>query len=131
VNGGPHGDLYVVVYIEEDKIFRRRGQDILVQVEIDVVQAILGDRIEVPTLDDPVPMDIPRGTQSGQVLQLSGLGLPHPGSHSKGDLLVEVKVKIPSKISRKQEALLREFAKLEDGKPMKRVKGFFKKAMGD
>jgi molecular chaperone DnaJ len=131
VNGGPHGDLYVVIYVEEDKIFRRRGQDLLVAAEIDVVQAILGDRIEVPTLDDPVPMDIPRGTQSGQIFQLSGLGMPHPGTQAKGDLLVEVKVKIPAKVSKKQEALLREFVKLEQEKPMKKVKGFFKKAMGD
>ena len=131
VNGGPHGDLYVVIYVEEDKTFRRRGQDLLVTAEIDFVQAILGDRIDVPTLDEPVPMDIPRGTQSGQTFQLSGLGMPHPGSQSKGDLLVEVKVKIPSRVSKKQEALLREFTKLEEEKPMKKVKGFFKKAMGD
>jgi molecular chaperone DnaJ len=131
VNGGPSGDLYVVVYVEEDKVFRRRGQDLLFTAEIDVIQAILGDRIEVPTLDDPVPMDIPKGTQSGQVFQLGGMGMPHPGSQAKGDLLVEVKIKIPTKVSKKQEELLREFARLEQEKPMKKVKGFFKRAMGD
>ncbi|MFP4316036.1 MAG: molecular chaperone DnaJ [Desulfovibrionales bacterium] len=131
INGGPHGDLYVVIYVEPDKVFKRQGQDLIVEVELSVVQAILGDKIEVPSLDGPVSMEIPRGTQSGQVLQLNGLGLPHPGASQNGDLLVKVTVKIPSKVSKKQEELLREFDRLEGEKPMKKVKGFFKKAMGD
>ncbi|MFW6325065.1 MAG: DnaJ C-terminal domain-containing protein, partial [Desulfovibrionales bacterium] len=130
-NGGPPGDLYVIVQVEEDKVFKRQGQDLLVEAEIDVIQAILGDRINVPTLDGEVPVEIPRGTQSGHVFQLEELGLPHPGGSRKGDLLVRVNVHIPGKVTRKQEELLREFAKLESEKPMKKVKGFFKKAMGD
>jgi molecular chaperone DnaJ len=137
-NGGPHGDLYVVIYVEEDKVFQRQGQDLITSAEISFVQAALGVRIEVPTLDDPVPMEIPKGTQSGTVLRLKSMGIPYLNTGQKGDLLVEVKVLTPTRISRRQEELLREFEKLEQEKPLEKVKGFFrksskkaKKAMGD
>lgn len=129
--GGPPGDLYVVIQVEEHDIFERRGQDLLVRTEIGFVQAALGHRIEVPTLDEPVPMDISKGTQSGEIFKLKGLGLPHPGSQSCGDLLIEVTVKTPRRLTKRQEELLREFAKLEADKPVSKVKNFFKKAMGD
>jgi len=125
---GPPGDLYVVVHVKDDDIFRRQGQHLVVSKEINFVDAALGARIEVPTLDDPVPMDIPKGTQSGHVFKISGLGLPHLGSAHRGDLLLEVQVKIPTSLTSKQEELLREFARLEEDRPMKRVKRFFSKA---
>jgi len=130
-HGGPPGDLYVVIYVEEDEVFERDGQDLIARAEISVIQAILGDKIEVPTLDDPTTMEIPRGTQSGKVFKLKDLGLPHLGSSHKGDLLVEVTVKIPTKVTKKQEELLREFERLEDERFGKKMKDFFKKAMGD
>jgi molecular chaperone DnaJ len=129
--GGPHGDLYVVIYVEEDKIFTRRGQDLVIVADISIVQAILGAKIEVPTLDEPVTLEIPKGTQSGKILRIKGMGLPHLGSTQKGDLLVEVSVRIPTKVTKKQEELLREFDKLEESRPLNKVKDFFKKAMGD
>ncbi len=129
--GGPPGDLYVVIYVDADKVFSRQGQDLLLEREISFVQAILGDKISVPTLDDPVNMDIPAGIQSGTVLKLKGVGLPYLGSSQKGDLLVEVKVKIPSSVTKKQEELLREFDRLEKKRPMKKTKKFFKKVFGE
>lgn len=123
--GGPPGDLYVVIHVQEDKTFRRQGQDLIYQTEVGVVDAIIGSRIEVPTLDEPVPLDIPKGTQSGEVFKLKDLGLPYLGSEHKGDLLVEVTVKIPHSVTKKQEELLREFARLEDQRPMTKVKNFF------
>ncbi len=127
--GGPPGDLYVVVTVEEDKVFRRQGQDIVYATEVSVVQAALGDKIDVPTLEDePLAMEIPKGTQGGEVFRLKGQGLPHLGSAHKGDLLVEVKVKTPTGLSKRQEELLREFQNLEEQKFGKRVKNFFKKA---
>ncbi|HDQ39548.1 MAG TPA: molecular chaperone DnaJ [Desulfonatronum sp.] len=128
IYGGPAGDLYVVVHVEEDDVFRRQGQHLVVTKEISFVDAALGARIEVPTLDDPVPMDIPKGTQSGHVFQVNGLGLPHLGSTHRGDLLVEVQVKIPTRLTKQQEELLREFARLEEDRPLKKVKRFFGKA---
>ncbi len=126
--GGPAGDLYVVMYVEEDKTFRRQGQDLVVTAEISFIQAILGDRIEVPTLDGPAPMDIPKGTQPGEVFQLRGLGLPHVSGGMTGDLLVEVEVRMPRKINARQEELLREFERVEEDKPLNKVKKFFDKA---
>ncbi|MDY7002044.1 MAG: molecular chaperone DnaJ, partial [Thermodesulfobacteriota bacterium] len=126
--GGSHGDLYVVIYVDEDETFRRQGQDLITTVEISFVQAALGHKLKVPTLDKPASVTVPRGTQSGEVFQLKGLGLPYLGGTHKGDLLVEVIVKTPLRPSKKQEELLREFARLEEEKPLKKVKNFFKKA---
>jgi molecular chaperone DnaJ len=130
-NGGPPGDLFVVISVEEHSTFIRQGQDIIAPVDIGFVQAALGDKIEIPTLDEPVPMEIPKGTQSGQTFKLKGLGVPHIGSTKKGNLIVQVKVKTPTNLSKRQEELLREFSKLEAEKPKRKVKGFFKKAMGE
>ncbi len=126
-NGGPHGDLYVVIYVEEDRVFKRQGQDLIASADITFVQAALGVRIDVPTLDDPVPMDIPRGTQSGTVLRLPGMGMPYLNTGQKGDLLVEIKVLTPKRLSKRQEELLREFEALDQEKTIERVKGFFRK----
>ncbi|BBD07965.1 molecular chaperone DnaJ [Desulfovibrio ferrophilus] len=133
--GGPSGDLYVVIYVDEDKTFRRQGQDLVHTVEINMVQAALGATVDVPTLDEPVPLSVPKGTQSGEVFQLRGLGLPFINRQSTGDLLVEVLVATPTSLSKRQEELLEEFWKLEDKKLKNKAKSFFKrakdKAMGD
>ncbi|MFW6178238.1 MAG: molecular chaperone DnaJ [Desulfohalobiaceae bacterium] len=131
LHGGPDGDLYVVINVEEHPVFQRQGQDLIVQVDLSMVQAALGDRIEVPTLDEPIPMDIPKGTQSGQSFKLKGLGVPNLGSTNKGNLVVQVKVLTPTRLSKRQEELLQEFAQLEEEKPSNRFKDFFKRAMGD
>jgi len=127
-NGGPHGDLYVVISVEPDKVFERQDQNLILRRSISMVQAALGDKIEIPTLDDPVTVDIPKGTQGGEIFQLRGMGLPHPSGGRKGDLLIEVKVDTPTGVTARQEELLREFAKLEEEKPLKKAKNFFKKA---
>lgn len=123
--GGPPGDLYVVIHVEEDKTFSRQGQDLIYRTEVNIVQAILGDKIEIPTLEDNVNLDIPKGTQSGEVFKLRDLGLPYLGSQQRGDLLVEVTVKIPTHVTKKQEELLKQFQELEEQRPFKKVKNFF------
>jgi molecular chaperone DnaJ len=100
-------------------------------MEISFAQAALGDRIEIPTLDDEVPMDIPKGTQTGQTFKLKGLGVPYLDSNRKGNLIVQVKVKTPTSLTKQQEELLRQFDRLEQEKPKSKVKNFFKRAMGD
>lgn len=128
VNGGPPGDLYVVIQVEPDKVFERQGQNLIISREISFVEAALGHRLEVPTLDEPVNLDIPKGTQSGEVFRLRGVGLPHLGSTHKGDLLIEIRVVTPSHLNKRQEELLNEFAEIEKTKPLKKAKDFFKKA---
>ncbi|MFI3272247.1 MAG: molecular chaperone DnaJ [Pseudomonadota bacterium] len=137
IHGGPHGDLYVVISVDDDKNFRRQEQDLIVTREITFVQAALGDRIEVPTLDDDVELDIPAGTQSGKVVRIADKGLPYLGHDYTGDLLVEITVLTPTSLSAKQEELLREFARLDDDKLSSKAKKFgktlgkkFSKAMG-
>ncbi len=129
--GGPPGDLYVVIFVEEDDTFRRQGQDLITEIDISFTQAALGDKVEVPTLDDPVSMEIPKGTQSGKVFQLNGLGLPYPGGNQRGDLLVQVQVKTPTKLTKRQEELLKEFENLEREKSGQKFKRFFQKVMGE
>lgn len=132
-NNGPNGDLYVVVHVENDDTFTRDGQNLFVTRDITFVQAALGDKIEVPTLEEPITVDVPKGTQSGELFRISGKGLPFPGRNANGDLLVELKVLTPTRLSSRQEELLREFAEIDGQKPLAKAKKIMKKvgkAMG-
>lgn len=133
INGGPAGDLYVVLHVEADKTFEREGQNLLISRNIDFVQATLGDKITVPTLDEAITIDIPKGTQSGELFRIAGKGLPFPGRSASGDLLVEIKVLTPTRVNARQEELLREFAAIAEEKPMAKARKMIKKvgkAMG-
>jgi len=130
VFGGPPGDLYVILHVEDDPVFQRDGAHLLLTHEVTMVQAALGDSIEVPGLDEPMKMELPKGTQSGEVFRLAGGGLPIVNTNRKGDLLVEVKVLTPTSLSAKQEELLRAFAEAEADKPLNKAKKAFKKVMG-
>lgn len=113
-HGGPPGDLYVVLAVEPDARWQRDGTNLVVNQEITFVQAALGHRVEVPGLDGPLTLDIPRGTQSGSLLRIQGEGMPFPGQKRKGDLLVAVKVLTPVNLSERQIELLQEFEKASD-----------------
>ncbi|BAV91693.1 molecular chaperone DnaJ [Candidatus Desulfovibrio trichonymphae] len=133
VHGGPPGDLYVVLSVEQDKCYRREGQNLLYTQEITFVQAALGHRIEVPGLDGPLPLEISKGIQSGTLLRLGGAGLPFPGRSRRGDMLVEIRVLTPTRLSDRQVELLREFEKAGEDRPVEKVKRVakkIKKAMG-
>lgn len=110
INGGEAGDLYVVLRVEEDPRWERNGQDLIYHQEVTFVQAALGIRVEVPGVDGMLSLDIPAGIQSGSLLRIPGEGLPQPGRNkSKGDLLVQVKVLTPTRLTARQEELLKEF----------------------
>lgn len=121
LNGGPAGDLYVVVYVEEDQFFHREGDDVICAIPLSMIQAALGAEIEVPTLTNPKKLTIPKGTQNNQNLRLKGEGFPHLRGSGKGDQVIQVTVKIPTHISKKQEELLREFEELENKKTGSRL----------
>ncbi|MBE0601437.1 MAG: molecular chaperone DnaJ [Firmicutes bacterium] len=108
--GGPNGDLYVRISVKPHPVFRRDGTTLLMDMDISMVQAALGDDIEIPTLKEPVKYRIPEGTQSGTVFRLKGYGIPNLGRSGKGDLLVTVKVQIPKKLNNRQKDLLKQFA---------------------
>jgi molecular chaperone DnaJ len=108
--GGNPGDLYIVVHIEPSDIFERDEDDnIILELEIDMIKAALGDKIKVPTLRGEANLKIPAGTQPNTVLRMKGEGIKHMDGFGHGDLLVKIIVKIPDKLSRKQEKLLRDF----------------------
>ena len=133
VHGGPPGDLYVVLTVEQDKRWQRQGQNLIYSQEISFVQAALGHKVEVPGIDGPLPLEVPKGVQSGTLLRLAGEGLPYPGRRERGDLLVEVRVLTPTRLSSKQEELLREFEQAGEQTPLEKVKKAAKKiskAMG-
>ncbi|MCA9506876.1 MAG: molecular chaperone DnaJ [Myxococcales bacterium] len=130
IQGGGRGDLYVAVVIDPHPIFEREGNNVLCQVPISFVQAALGAKIDVPTLDGKVSMNIPAGTQSGSVFRLKEKGIVRMrASHNnkRGDQLVTVKVEVPKKLTNKQKELLKEFADISEEETHPEHKGFFEK----
>jgi molecular chaperone DnaJ len=125
--GGPPGDLYVFLRVEEHPLFIREGSDVLCELPISVVQAALGTELEVPTLDGPVKMKIPEGTQTGTVFRLRGKGIFRLGSQSRGDQHVRVTLETPTRLNARQRELLAQFAEEggEDVNPQSR--SFFQK----
>jgi molecular chaperone DnaJ len=112
-NGGPRGDCYCLIRVKEHELFQREGQHLIVQIPISYTQAALGATLPVPTLDGEHPVDVPRGTKSGEVFRLRGKGAPHPRQRGVGDLLVQVQIEVPHALSNEQEELLRKLAELE------------------
>ncbi|MEW6671940.1 MAG: molecular chaperone DnaJ [Thermodesulfobacteriota bacterium] len=126
VNGGPPGDLYVFIHVESHEFFRRDNTDVICQIEISFVQAALGDTVTVPTLNGKKPLEIPKGTQPGDVFRFKGEGIPSLRSSRRGDQLIQAVIKTPVGLSKKQESLLREFAKLESSKLSNKLKNLLK-----
>lgn len=112
-NGGEKGDLYVFISIKRNKLFVRDGDDLYCSVPISIVTASLGGEIEVPSIDgEKAILKIPKGTQNDTRLKLKGRGMPLlNGKDARGDLYIDVKVQIPTRLNSRQEELLREFAK--------------------
>ena len=112
--GAPAGDLFVRVQVRPHKHFGRQGAHVTLDLPITFAEAALGAEVKVPTPSGPVTMKVPAGTPSGKVFRLRGKGAPKGG---KGDLLVTVHVDVPSKLSRKEKELLREFEEAAGGSP--------------
>lgn len=111
VNGGPTGNLFVAINVRPHKFFRRRDQDILLDLDINVAQAALGAEVEVPTVDGPTTLKIPPGTQPGKVLTLRGKGVPQLRGSGRGDQHVVVNVSIPTRLTNEQRQLFEQLAK--------------------
>ncbi|GAA0362472.1 molecular chaperone DnaJ [Bacillus horti] len=127
-NGGPTGDLYIVLRVSDHPFFERDGQDIYCEMPITFVQAALGDEIEVPTLTGRVKLKIPGGTETGTFFRIKGKGVPQSRGQYQGDQHVRVKIKTPKKLSEQQKELLREFAEVSgDQIPDEQSEGFFDK----
>ena len=126
-NGGPTGDLYVVLHVAEHPLFSLEGNDIICNVPIGFTQAALGADIDVPTPHGKVKLKVPAGTQSGNVFRLKGKGVPDVRGYGQGDALVRVLVETPKKLSARQRELLEEFARLSGEEVHPLSKGFLDK----
>ncbi|MEM9659857.1 MAG: DnaJ C-terminal domain-containing protein, partial [Planctomycetota bacterium] len=125
--GGPPGDCYCVITVLPHSLFEREGQHLICRVPITYCQAVLGATLEVPTLAGAAPVDVPAGTQSGEVFKLRGKGLPDPRVAGRGDLLVQVHIEVPDHVTEDEEALLRQLAELEHANVAPQRKSFFEK----
>jgi molecular chaperone DnaJ len=112
-DGGSAGDLYCDIYVRDHEFFRRVNNDVLCEIPVTFAQAALGAEIEVPTLQGKASLKVPRGTASGSLLRLKGQGVTSVNGRGRGDQLVRVTVAVPTKLGKRQEELLAEFAKLE------------------
>ena len=118
-NGGPNGDLYIEVIVEESKLFTREGNNIHIYKDISYLEAILGATIEVETVYGPVEVDVPSGTQPGTILKLRGKGVKDIRSNSVGDEMLHLNVKVPTSINKEERAHLEKLAELNDLKTKK------------
>ena len=109
--GGVAGHLYVVLHVQPHRFFKRQGNDLQLEMPINVAQATLGDEFSIPTLDaKEVPLKIPAGTQSGRIVRIRGEGVPFLREHGRGDLQVHVKVRTPTELTDEQKKLFRQLA---------------------
>ena len=128
INGGPPGDLYVILHVNPHEFFERQGHDVHCKVPISFTQAALGGEIDVSSLHGQQALTIPRGTQTGAMLTLRGCGIPELRGGGRGNQIVHIVVQTPQHLTKRQEELLREFATLEDEQPKtKKGRSWFQK----
>jgi molecular chaperone DnaJ len=120
--GGPPGDLYIVLNIEEHPFFKREGNDLYCDVPLSFSQAALGSEIEVPTIEGTSKIKIPQGTPSGRIFYLKGKGIPRLGGRGRGDQIVRVYVDVPKKLTPRQKEILEEFAQINGDEVSKSFK---------
>jgi len=124
--GGPAGDLYVFISVESHDFFARKDNDVICRIPISFVQAALGDKISVPTLNGEKTLKIPKGTQYGDLFYFHGEGIPSLRNQGRGDQIIQVDIRTPKHLSKKQEVLLRRFADLESNKLSAKLKNILK-----
>ena len=114
LNGGPAGDLVVFIHVDEHPQFERDGQDLYCAVPVTFAQAALGADIAITALDGKkINFRVPDGTANGKLLRIKGEGVPYTGSSRRGDLFVQIMVKIPTRLSGKQKELLQQYLELD------------------
>src|SRR3954466_6840238 len=114
VNGGPSGDLFVVIHVREHEQFERQGANLYSAVPVSFAQAALGAEIKVKTLDNEEDLKVPAGTQTGTVFRIKGKGMPNLGGRGHGDLFVAVTLVTPKTLTKEQRKLLEQLAQIED-----------------
>jgi molecular chaperone DnaJ len=126
-HGGPSGDLYVVIYVDEHPFFQRQGNNIYCQVPIGIAQAVLGGEITVPTLEGEEKLKIPEGTQSGSVFRLRNKGIVSLGERGRGDQFVTANVVVPTKLTKEQRQIFEDLAKVSKDDDISHERNIFEK----
>ncbi len=126
-NNGPSGDLYLLIRVRPHKYFRRRDDDILLDLNVNVAQATLGSEVKVPTVDGEVKLKIPAGTQPGKIIRMRGKGVPHLHRDSRGDQLVIINVTIPKTLTQEERDLFEKLAEQMDSKVLPQERGFLER----
>lgn len=126
-NGGPAGDLLIVIAVRPHEIFRREGTSVLCEAPITFTQAVLGAELEIPTIDGKVKYSIPEGTQSGTTFRLKGKGIPGLNGRARGDQYVTVYIETPRNLNREQKEALRKFSDTLGESNYEQRKSFFGK----
>ena len=126
-NGGPAGDLQLVITVEPHPLFRRDGSNVYCEAPITFTQAVLGGVMEIPTIDGKVKYDIPEGTQTGSTFRLRGKGIPNVNGRGRGDQFVTVYIETPRNLNREQKEALKKFSETLKESNYEAHKGFFKK----
>ena len=126
-SGGPPGDCYCVIRVSEHPLFHRDGRDLVCLIPISYSQAALGATIEVPTLAGRESLEVPAGSQPGDIFTLRGRGMPDLRHRGKGDLHVQLTVEVPKKLSERHEQVLRELAEIENTDVSPKRQNFFEK----
>lgn len=109
IRGGPAGDLYVILHVARHELFERSSDELLCEVPVPFEIAALGGEVEVPTIDGFAKIKIAAGTETGKILRLKGKGMPNIEGYSRGDLHVQIKIEVPSKLSSEQKKMLKEY----------------------
>jgi molecular chaperone DnaJ len=122
-NGGPNGNLFLVITVQPHEYFKRREDDILLDININIAQATLGAEIEVPTVEGAERLTIPAGTQPGEVFTLKGKGAPHVRRSGRGDQRIFINVEIPRKLSKEQRELFKKLNETLGNTPIPQKKG--------
>ncbi len=125
-NAGPYGDLYVFIHVEPHSFFERNENHVVCRIPISMIQAALGSKITVPTLKEDKEVEVPKGSQPGDVIRLAGQGIPSLRTHRRGDQIILLDIKTPTGLSKKQEALLKDLAEMEEKKFSNKLKNILK-----
>ncbi len=123
--GGPSGDLYVEIQVRDHELFERRDNDLIAELKVSYIKAILGGEIEVDTVTDKESLTVPKGSQVGDLIKLSGHGIPTLRGGRRGDIYYQINIDIPKKIGSEEENLLRKIAEIRNEKASSSGSGFF------
>ena len=123
-NGGPEGDLYIVLNVGEHKMFTRRNDDLWIRVPITFSQAALGDTVTIPGLEEKLALKVPAGTQPGDVLRMKGKGIKNVRTQHPGDLYAEIELEVPRKLTKEQQELIKKFGETKSAEGYEKRKSF-------